>query len=437
MSLEIAHERLGWPSPVDIRSPSGAGARVFARLARAKIEGTIALYPGASDVRVGVLLRNPQSTLTEAPFAIVAEFNGKVSDDILRSLQRLAWNFSHSPTLITVEPDLIRVWTCCEPPANRPIHDYIVQELSIDDLVKPNPSDITKRAAQMLHWVNVVSGQFLRDHAQRFRRELRADQMLLSNLRHVRHMLRAGGLNNDDVCHDLLARIVFVQFLFDRKDSKGNSALNKGRLKSLCEAGILKKEHANFPSILDDYQETYRLFDWLNSKFNGDLFPGKGDTPRERDVGWRQEKAQVKPNHLQLLRDFIKGDLDMPSGQLCLWPEYAFDAIPLEFISSIYEAFVSERAAREGIYYTPPHLVDFILDRVLPWDGKESNLKILDPACGSGVFLVKSFQRLIHRWKRAHPGRAIRADSLRRLLENNLFGVDKDPHAVRVASFSL
>jgi hypothetical protein len=140
---------------------------------------------------------------------------------------------------------------------------------------------------------------------------------------------------------------------------------------------------------------------------------------------------------LGLLEQFVSGKLDMPSEQQCLWREYAFDAIPLEFISSIYEAFVTEKARAGGIYYTPPHLVDFMLDRVLPWDGAQWNLKVLDPACGSGVFLVKAFQRLIHRWKKAHPREDIKADVLRGLLENNLFGVDKDPHAVRVASFSL
>ena len=76
----------------------------------------------------------------------------------------------------------------------------------------------------------------------------------------------------------------------------------------------------------------------------------------------------------------------MPSGQGCLWPIYSFDVIPLEFISSIYETFVTERAARDGIFYTPPHLVDFVLDQVLPWRGTDWNLKILDPACGSGCF---------------------------------------------------
>lgn len=438
MSLELAHKRLGWPSPEEIRNPSGEGARIFAELAQAKIERAVSRHPDASDIRVGVLLRNSQAADTEAPLAVIAEFAGKASNQTLHALQRLAWNFSHSPTVITIEPNLLRVWTCCEPPEDkRPLGDYVVEELATDDLVSSHPSDITKRASQVLHWVNFVSGQFFRDRAERFRRDQRADQMLLGNLRHVRHMLHKAGLKDDDICHDLLARIVFVQFLFDRKDTKGNSALNRGKLTTLRDAGILQKEHIDFPSILEDYEETYRLFDWLNSKFNGDLFPGKGDTSEEREHGWSKERELVKPAHLHLLRDFIKGDMDMPKGQLCLWPQYSFDAIPLEFISSIYETFVTERASGEGIYYTPPHLVDFILDRVLPWDSDNWNVKVLDPACGSGVFLVKAFQRLIHRWRKAHPDQTIRAENLRGLLEKNLFGVDKDPHAVRVASFSL
>jgi hypothetical protein len=74
---------------------------------------------------------------------------------------------------------------------------------------------------------------------------------------------------------------------------------------------------------------------------------------------------------------------------------------------------------------------------VLPWSGDTWNLKILDPACGSGIFLVKAFQRLVHRWRAANLGQTPRADLLRGLLENNLFGVDIDEAAVRVASLSL
>jgi len=437
LSLDLTHDQLGWPSREDILRPSGGGARVFANLADIKIGRALLQFKDAADAKVGVLLANPHAAATEPPLGVIVDFPRHVADDTLRELHRLAWNFSHCPTLITLEPQLLRVWTCCEPPdATRELDEFVVEKMSEAGVADIATLPIASRALSALHWVNLVSGQFFRDHAVRFDRSQRADQMLLRNLQHIRRQLREAGIQDDDVCHDLLARVVFVQFLFDRKDSDGNAALTSVRLARLRELGILRRPHTNFAGILGDYQDTYRLFDWLNSKFNGDLFPGKGDTARARALGWTKEKNLVTQSHLSLLADFIRGDLEMPSGQQCLWPHYSFDVIPLEFISTIYEAFVDEKAAREGIYYTPPHLVDFILDRVLPWDGEEWDLKILDPACGSGVFLVKAFQRLIHRWKHANT-QPPRADVLRRMLERNIFGVDKDPHAVRVACFSL
>jgi len=438
LTLDHVAACLDWPDARTILSPSGGGPAVLAELARQKIgRGLSHLLPPGS-FRTGVLTAEPEAESSEAPLAIVIEFSSAIGPEVLREAHRLAWNFSHSPTLVTIEPDLVQVWTCCEvpPPADQPIAALKVHEISAEEL--PGEGDaLEKQAARALHWLNLVSGEFFAQHASRFDRDGRADQLLLRNLRHIRAILAADGLDDDDVCHDLLARVIFVQFLFDRRDTDGKPALNADSLKRLHSEKVLSRVYETFASILSDYDDTYRLFAWLNLRFNGDLFPGKGDTAEERAAGWAREQELVKARHLALLAEFIRGDLDMPSGQGCLWPIYSFDVIPLEFISSIYETFVTERAARDGIFYTPPHLVDFVLDQVLPWRGTDWNLKVLDPACGSGVFLVKAFQRLVHRWKQAHPGDTIKADVLRRLLTDNLLGVDKDPHAVRVACFSL
>lgn len=433
MSLDLAHEKLGWPSSEEILSPPGEGARVFADLAKAKIGEALKHQPGGASARVGVLTANPNSSATTSPLAVVCEFQASVSEQTLRQLQALTWNFSRSPMLVTVEPHQLRAWTSCEPPSDQLLSNYLIHKVQASDL----SSGLSQQATQVLHWINLVSGQFFKDNSAKFRRDQRADQMLLENLSFVRQELHDKGLINDDICHDLLARVIFIQFLFDRKDSSGNSALNESRLERLFQNGVLKAKHSTLANILSDYDDCYRLFSWLNDKFNGDLFPSKGNTEEERELAWRAEKREVKQSHLTVLSDLVSGDLHMPTGQMNLWRKYAFDAIPLEFISSIYEAFVNERARQSGIYYTPPHLVDFTLDRVLPWEGDQWDIKVLDPACGSGVFLVKAFQRLVHRWKNAHPGETIRAETLRSLLENNLFGVDKDRHAVRVASFSL
>ncbi|HEX8533171.1 MAG TPA: N-6 DNA methylase [Allosphingosinicella sp.] len=409
----------------------------MAELVREKIGRALRLL-NVGDPIVGVLLGDPAGQGTEPALGVVVEFSASPEQHVLRELHKLAWNFSRSPTLITVEPGLLRVWTCCEPPDdNRPVTGFVVHEIPARDLRGDPRLVLENGLVNALHWINLVSGHFFVEREERFRRDGRADQTLLRNLRSLREELMRAGMTDDDICHDLLARVIFVQFLFDRRDADGTAALNPNQLKRLYAEQVLSRPFTSLAEILGSYEDTYRLFDWLNTKFNGDLFPAKGDLPEDRAAGWAREREVVRPEHLCLLADFVRGDLDLGTGQGWLWQHYSFDVIPLEFISSIYETFVADRAAKDGVFYTPPHLVDFVLDRVLPWNGVEWDLSVLDPSCGSGIFLVKAFQRLIHRWKRAHPGALVKAETLRRMLEKNLFGVDIDRHAVRVACFSL
>ncbi len=81
-------------------------------------------------------------------------------------------------------------------------------------------------------------------------------------------------------------------------------------------------------------------------------------------------------------------------------------------------------------------LVDFILDQVMPQSDLIYKLSILDPACGSGIFLVEAYRRLIERWRRANK-RKPTPEELTDLLKNSIFGVDIKRQALRVAAFSL
>lgn len=437
-SLASAQAYLGWPSADDIFRPSGAPARALTGLIQAKFGQALTGQHDARNARIGMLMPAAEALDTETPIAIVVEFQTMVSSETVRELQRLAWNFSQTPALITVEPGLIRVWSCCiAPESARPLSYYLAHEMGPPTLLEIGLSPLERSAATAIHWVNLISGQFFRDRPSKFDRNGQANNALLENLMHVRAALVAAGLSDEDVCHDLLARIIFVQFLFDRKDLTGTAALSEQKLLDLRDKGVLVSCHSNLASVLRNYQDTYALFDWLNDRFNGDLFPGKGCTAEERSAGWRRERGVITEAHLTLLADFVGGTLQMPAGQGCLWPQYSFDVIPLDFISSIYESFVAHKKDGQGVYYTPPALVDFVLDLVLPWAGKAWDIKVMDPSCGSGIFLVKAFQRLVFRWKEAHPGRPIPVEVLRGMLEINLFGIDKDPHAVRVACFSL
>jgi len=221
--LNLANRELAWPTRSQVLNPPGAGPKVLADVARRKIGGALSRDLGSSDVRVGVLHANPHATCTEAPIAVVCEFQRRASPQVLYEAHRLAWNFAQTPLLVTVEPTVVRAWTCCEKPEDtqplsRPNH--VVAELQVSRSGKAFASD---QAARALHWVELVSGRFFVTHEARFRRDGRADRLMLSNLKTLRTRLCSGeDALSKDVCHDLLARLIFIQFLFHRKVSQGS-----------------------------------------------------------------------------------------------------------------------------------------------------------------------------------------------------------------------
>jgi hypothetical protein len=435
MLLDDAHNQLGWPEPEQVLEPSGTGARVYADYAKQKVGDVLRRsFPGLH-VQAGVLSADPSSRSTEAPIAIVCQFPRGASDEVLDEAHRLAWNFSRAALLITLEPHRLIAWSCCQHP-KEDVSQRRVCELPMG----PESTSILpaqqRAVADLLHWISLLTGQLLRQRPEQFRPEGRADSLLLQNLRYIRRQLLDNGMP-ERYCHDLLARVIFTQFLFHRRDGDGRPFFDDRLLEGRCE-GALRRAHTSLASILREKSETYALFRWLDDRFNGDLFPGKADqSDAERERAWQEEKDAVTEHRLGMLADFVSGRVDLSKRQPALWPLYSFDTIPLEFISSVYEEFLSEEKLRDKAYYTRPHLVDFVLDGVLPWEGEEWNVRVLDPSCGSGIFLVKAFQRLIHRWRTAHPGQDPLVSDLKPILANNLVGVDKNPEAVRVACFSL
>lgn len=249
--LELAHEKLYWPSPSQILQPTGAGPSVYARLAEEKIGKTIQrdCQDGAG-LRVGVLAANPDGDATEAPIAIVCDFPRTVSNATLKKTYQLAWSFSRAQALITIEPHLLRVWTCCEkPPTESETLNPVVPPVSRTDLDLLNQPSVSKPTeSSALRWVDLVSGQFFQDRSDRFQRSGAADQMLLNNLKEVRRQLKELKLEPNTI-HDLLARIIFIQFLSDRKDSAGNPALNETVFKDLHRRKILSNYYRNLSEI--------------------------------------------------------------------------------------------------------------------------------------------------------------------------------------------
>jgi hypothetical protein len=132
-------------------------------------------------------------------------------------------------------------------------------------------------------------------------------------------------------------------------------------------------------------------------------------------------------------------------GQLHLDFElYDFSFIPIETLSVIYEQFLhlpeagqsTSRGRKVGAYYTPVPLITFMLEELEKKRPLVPDMKILDPACGSGAFLVQCYRRLIEK-RRRHTQRPLQPSELRSILTSQIFGVERDGDACRVAELSL
>jgi len=124
------------------------------------------------------------------------------------------------------------------------------------------------------------------------------------------------------------------------------------------------------------------------------------------------------------------------TGQLKLF-DFRFDVLPVEFISYIYEVFLSEKQKENGIYYTPKKLAQLIVDDVIKEDKIGS---ILDPSSGSGMFLIVGYQRLLEIAQKQglEPENNIAKIRFRtKLLSDNIFGIEKEQTAQRFTLFSL
>ena len=137
---------------------------------------------------------------------------------------------------------------------------------------------------------------------------------------------------------------------------------------------------------------------------------------------------------------------EIGTGQLSLFDLYDFSVIPTEFISNVYESFVGiENQADEGVYYTPLFLVDYILSETIEkhiTKNKSDSCKVLDPSCGSGVFLVEVLRKLIEQYKKQNrevydSDKEAFKEDIKKIAVENIFGIDKDESAVQVAIFSI
>lgn len=383
-----------------------------------KADALFALYPATSSSCIPLVYFR---RLEEPDSRVIAETH------------KLAWNMGHAPLLMIVVPGVIKVYSTYNMPKFKIGTDELDENAGLIDTINfVGRAENWRQEALKYRKEELLSGRYWERNKGRFNSNTRVERTLLTNLSTIRDSLMQDGGLSARIVHRLLGRAIFIQYLQDRKDNNGKNVFPADFFSKYSEGAT------NFVDVLKDREGTYSLFQDLEDKFKGNIFP----------INYDEERV-VKQHHLGRLADFISGDIHLNTKQVTFWPFYSFDAIPIEFISNLYEKFFhyeeenqpeesnNRKKQKAGTFYTPHRLVEFLMDEVLPWDGKETDIQLIDPACGSGIFLVEAYRRLIARWQRSNPCEQLTAPVLKKLLTKNIFGIDLNPEAVRVAAFSL
>lgn len=336
---------------------------------------------------------------------------------IIAEILHKAWNYNKIFLLIAYSDFEVRVYNCHSKPyyvSKDSEYEKEIQGAQIDSS-SLNDSNFAIFAS-IFSREGLDTGALWKEAGRKIKIDIskRIDTYLVKCLDNTKEKLLEEGLPEKYI-HAILLRSLFVLFLED-KGATGQAGIY---------SSILPSSYS-YLDILNDKEATYKLFSILSKQFNGDI--------AQMDA---EEKNYVKPQHLKLIRKcFLDGDLSDNPKMYGDWRLFRFDIIRIELLSEIYEHFLGKTKSLRGQYYTPTSLVDLVLDGVLPIDSTRWNLKVLDPACGSGIFLVKSYSRLIRRWKKAN-NKKIDFETLKLILCKSIYGIDIDPTAITVAAFSL
>ena len=364
------------------------------------------------------------------PIIVFAKSDSQ-DDEQIRKIFNKVWCMARPNYLFLAKEGELAVYDLTKSPAK-----------NAKEWKKNKPLAVAKDIAEITSYLHkykrgqIESGKLFED--ERFENK-RADQSLIQDLKTVRSVLVKKGLVGDKLkyAHSLIGRSIFIRYLEDRE------ILIKEYFEAIAEqnptwqellyapddlANMEAEAKQYYVKVLSDKDFTYALFDKLSQDFNGDMFPSD-----------QEEKSFIDQDHLDELQKFLKGDVDKQK-KLFFWA-YKFNIIPISLISSIYEEFYQESNEGEndnGTHYTPSSLVEFVLSKVLLKKSTfEKNPRILDPCCGSGIFLVEAFRRIVRYRVHRNNGQRLTSQELRDILKKQIAGIEINPEAIRITAFSL
>ncbi|MBI9082184.1 MAG: N-6 DNA methylase [Desulfobacterales bacterium] len=361
--------------------------------------------------------------LDSRPVLYLKEYGQPASSAERIRLQKLFWNQGVANVLVLADPTTVSLYSGLTKPQPEQLEGPKAEKALIGQPLAL--AEYVQQIQALYH--DLATGNYYEKYAERFNPDEAVDATLLRHLKELRDELIKGeyGLGIKEA-HAIIGRVLFLCYLLDR-GIVTIGPLSMGNTATSCFAQILGgKPHKEGISYL------YGLFNDLKERFNGNMF----------DLDLDAEKESIQTVHIEKLIRFLGGH-DVKSGQLNIWP-YDFKMIPVETISAIYEDFLAvedpEGKKGQGAFYTPRFLAEMVVDTAVGEDPDLLDGSFLDPACGSGIFLVILFNRIANRWvfnQVKTPGYLKKAEALQSILKQQIRGVDKKETACRIACFSL
>lgn len=307
-------------------------------------------------------------------------------EEELKYLHKKFWNYNEVPISVIFTPNSIKI-------LNNYHYNFDValmnknEDMKIESIINKN---------------SFFTGKLLNLLEKTRKNKNRIDEVLLDNLEQLSIIIQKKSELPYETVSNSLIWCIFIKYLEDRHILTNKTFVKFG-VNNFVE--VLEK------GLLNEFSE------YINDKLMGDL----------SDIcDFSFETSNWSKN----IAEFFKGD-DVRTRQTSLFT-YDFSIIPVELISNIYERFLNLiqskiEKKRTGNFYTPYSLAEYMINSSFE---KNKNIKrVLDPSCGSGVFLVSAFKKMC----------TLELDDQEKenILTKQIYGVDLNRNALKIATLSL
>lgn len=349
-------------------------------------------------------------------FDLTSEKNNKRE----KIIHKQVWSFDNSPVIFIIKGQEIKVYNAL----NYSKKKESLEEIELDEKELINKFSFWKlQSGSTWRW---LQNEYFESRSKKQNRR-RVNEQLFKNIKDVRRYLTDTGFENylsDNEANSLILRLIFVRYLIDRK-VKINEDFITGDLDDVDE------RRKSFIKLIKQPSRLNSLFIKLNDKFNGVLF--------------KKTEIPITQRQSDYLSEVFKGELQDKDNLFSgfFFEIFDFSIIPVEVISGIYESLIDEETRKlDSAVYTPPFLVEYVLNDTVDKYLEENNTsecKIFEVAVGSGIFLVQSLRKMIDKELELNPNQSPKdfSERIRQIAKENLFGIDINEEALKVACFSI